>query len=185
MNFGVLLKLCLDFIKVGAFSFGGGYACLAFIQRELVGADKWLSKEEFVNMVAIAQMTPGSTAINASTCVGFDLFGVLGGLMCAISVMLVPFILVLLVAIFYSKVRNSPLVRKAFSGIRPAAVGIVLSACVTVAESSIIGISSLIFVGLGLLLVGKLKVTPILTLIICGALGGVFYSILGVAGIAI
>lgn len=173
-----LTELCLAFLRVGAFSFGGGYAALAFIERELVGADKWLTLEDYVNTVAIAQITPGSTAINASACVGFNLFGALGALLCAISVMAIPFVLVLVVSAFYAKVSNNIYVKKAFAGIRPAVVGIVAAACFSVAKGSITSLYSFLFLGLGILLAGKFKLPPILTLIICGASGIVFYSFL-------
>ena len=174
----MLLELCLSFLQIGAFSFGGGYAVLAFIQREIITNQGWISPDDFVNMVAIAQMTPGSMAVNASATVGYNLEGILGGVLCALCTMAIPFVLTLVVAITYKKLKNNATVRNAFAGIRPLAVGIVGAACLSVAKVSIVGVSSLLFVGIGLLLVGKFKVTPIFTLIICGALGAGFYSYL-------
>lgn len=70
----LLLKVCFSFLKIGAFSFGGGYAVLAFIQREVVDGHGWIKPDDFVNIVAIAEMTPGPIAVNSSTFVGYNLF---------------------------------------------------------------------------------------------------------------
>ena len=79
-----LIQACISFLKIGAFSFGGGYAVVAFIQREIIENHGWISGEDFVNIVAIAEMTPGPIAVNSSTFVGYTLAGILGGI-CAVG----------------------------------------------------------------------------------------------------
>ena len=99
----LLLKVCFSFLKIGAFSFGGGYAVLAFIQREVVDGHGWIKPDDFVNIVAIAEMTPGPIAVNSSTFVGYNLFGIPGGIICSICTLLVPFILALIVSVYFTK----------------------------------------------------------------------------------
>jgi len=172
----LLLQVCFSFLKVGAFAFGGGYAVLAFLQREVVEANGWIAPEAFVDIIAIAEMTPGPIAVNASTFVGYNLFGVGGGILCSLCTIAVPFVLALIVAIFFSKFKNSPKLKNALSGIRPTVIGLIAAACVSVGKAAFTDVTGLLFFGVALLLVWKGKVNPILTLLICGALGGVCYG---------
>lgn len=173
----MLLSLILSFLQIGAFAFGGGYAVLAFIQKEIIVAQQLITPEVFVNLVAIAQMTPGSMAVNASAAIGYTLCGISGGILCPIATMAIPFVLALAISVFYDKLKDNVTVRKAFAGIRPLAIGIVAAACLSVAQTALTSLSSILFVAVGLFLVAKLKTTPILTVVICGALGGVVYTV--------
>ena len=171
------LKLAFAFLKIGAFSFGGGYAVLSFIQREIVEANGWISPEQFVDIVAIAEMTPGPIAVNSATFVGYNMFGVWGGIMCTLCTIAIPVTLSLIVSFYFSKFKGNKYLQNALAGIRPAVIGLIAASCLSVAEISITSLYSLLFFGIALLLVWKFKVNPIVTLIICGALGGVFYGI--------
>ena len=91
--------------------------------------------------------------------------------------MAIPFVLALIISVFYDKLKDNKTVRKAFAGIRPLAIGIVAAACLSVAETALTSLSSILFVGVGLLLVTKAKATPIVTVVICGVLGGVVYTL--------
>ena len=170
------LKVALSFLKIGAFSFGGGYAVLSFIQREVVEANGWITPEQFVDIVAIAEMTPGPIAVNSATCVGYNMFGVWGGIMCTLCTIAFPVILSLIVSFYFSKFKGNRQLQNALKGIRPAVIGLIAASCLSIAEISITSVYSLLFFGIALLLVWKFKVNPIITLIICGALGGVFYG---------
>lgn len=172
----LLIALCLSFLKIGAFSFGGGYAVLAFMQKEIIELHQWLAPETFVDIVAIAEMTPGPIAVNASTFVGYNLFGVSGALICSACVLAVPFTLSLIVSFYFNKFSDNPYLKKALSGIRPAVVGIIAAACISVAKISILSLPDLLFFGLALLMVWKFKANPIVTLLVCGALGAVVYG---------
>lgn len=171
------LKVALSFLKIGAFSFGGGYAVLSFIQREVVEANGWITPEQFVDIVAIAEMTPGPIAVNSATFVGYNMFGVWGGIMCTLCTIAIPVILSLIVSFYFSKFKGNRQLQNALKGIRPAVIGLIAASCLSIAEISITSVYSLLFFGIALLLVWKLKVNPIITLIICGALGGVFYGV--------
>lgn len=170
------LKVALSFLKIGAFSFGGGYAVLSFIQREVVEANGWITPEQFVDIVAIAEMTPGPIAVNSATFVGYNMFGVWGGIMCTLCTIAIPVILSLIVSFYFSKFKGNRQLQNALKGIRPAVIGLIAASCLSIAEISITSVYSLLFFGIALLLVWKFKVNPIITLIICGALGGVFYG---------
>ena len=172
------LKLAFAFLKIGAFSFGGGYAVLSFIQREIVEANGWITPEQFVDIVAIAEITPGTIAVNSATFVGYNMFGIWGGIMCTLCTIAVPVVLSLIVSFYFSRFKENRYLQNALAGIRPAVIGLISASCISVAEISITSLYSLIFFGIALLLVWKFKVNPIITLIICGALGGVFYGVL-------
>lgn len=174
----LLLKACVSFLKIGAFSFGGGYAVLAFIQEEVVELHQWISPTEFVDIVAIAEMTPGPIAVNSSTFVGYKLFGVLGGVLLSFCTLLVPFLLSLTVAVYSTKFKDNKNLKKALEGIRPAVIGIIAAACISIGKVSIENIHSLVFFAIGLILVWKVKLNPIIALGICGILGIGYYGYL-------
>ena len=171
------LKVAFAFLKIGAFSFGGGYAVLSFIQREVVEANGWITPEQFVDIVAIAEMTPGPIAVNSATFVGYSMFGVWGGIMCTLCTIAIPVSLSLIVSFYFSKSKGNRHLQNALAGIRPAVIGLIAASCLSIARISITSLYSLLFFGIALLLVWKFKVNPIITLIICGALGGVFYGV--------
>lgn len=174
-----IIQLILTFIKIGAFSFGGGYAVLALIQKEVVDLHQWIPPEEFVNIVAIAEMTPGPIAVNSSTYVGYKLYGGLMGIILTLSVILIPFLLALLVSIYFQKFKDSQNLNLALAGIRPAVVGIIGAACFTVGKISIQTIPHLVFFLLAFLGVAKFKLNPILVLLLSGLGGVVYYGYLG------
>ena len=122
----LLLELFYTFFKIGLFTFGGGYAMLPLIQEEVI-AHGWLSMEELVDFVAISESTPGPFAINISTYVGAETAGVLGSLAATMGVVLPSFIVILIVAKFYVKFKNSRAVSGVMYGLRSAVVG--LMAC--------------------------------------------------------
>ena len=96
------LELILVFLKISIFSFGGGYVMIGYMQNEMVSRG-WIEAQDFVNIVSISQMTPGPIGINAATFVGFTTKGYLGAIVASISVVLIPFILVIIISVFYDK----------------------------------------------------------------------------------
>ncbi|NCB63772.1 MAG: chromate transporter [Clostridia bacterium] len=174
----LLLQACISFLKIGAFSFGGGYAVLAFIQREVVEGHGWIAPDNFVNIVAIAEMTPGPIAVNSSTFVGYHLGGIPGGIVCSISTLLIPFLLALIASIFFTKFKDSKSLQSALAGIRPAVIGLIAASCLSIGKISFSGFESVIFFGIALLMVWKFKVNPILALVSCGVLGAGYYGLI-------
>lgn len=123
----IALELFYTFFKIGLFTFGGGYAMLPLIQDEAI-KHGWLSMEELVDFVAVSESTPGPFAINIATYVGAETAGVLGSLCATFGVVLPSFIVILIVARFYLRFRNSRTVSSVMYGLRPAVVGLLASA---------------------------------------------------------
>ena len=125
----IYLQLFYTFFKIGLFGFGGGYAMLSMIQGEVVTRYDWVSSQEFTDIVAISQMTPGPIGINAATYVGFTSTGsVVGSVIATFAVVLPSFILMLTISKFFLKYQKHPVVESIFSGLRPAVVGLLASA---------------------------------------------------------
>ena len=114
----LLLNLFLTMLKIGLFTFGGGYGMIALLESELVEKKKWIEKDEFVDMIAIAESTPGPIAVNASTYVGYKIAGFMGSLLATIGVCLPSFIIIFLISLFFEKFVALKYVAYAFKGIQ-------------------------------------------------------------------
>ena len=178
----ILLKLFLSFFKIGTFTFGGGYAMIAMIQAEAEHQD-WLTKEELVDFVAMSESTPGPLAVNMATFVGSRTGGVLGGICATLGVVLPSFIIILIVAKCYEKFKSSKTVNGAMSGLKPAVIGMILTAFLSVARTVFFpnglqaavfsSVSFWLFLGifaLSAVLVFK-KVHPIKLILLAAAIG--------------
>ncbi|MHB1394981.1 MAG: chromate transporter [Clostridia bacterium] len=173
-----LLKLFVAFLKIGAFTFGGGYAALSLIQEEVVEASHWISPKEFIDIVAIAEMTPGPIAINASTFVGYKAGALAGSAVATFGVILIPFIITLLVSVYYNKFKHLKQVNWVIRGIRPAVLGLIAAACIKIGKVSIVDLKGVIIALLVFAGVYKLKIHPIIAIFVSGVLGVVFYGII-------
>lgn len=114
----LILNLFLTMLKIGLFTFGGGYGMIALLESELVEKKKWIEKDEFVDMIAIAESTPGPIAVNASTYVGYKIAGFMGSLLATIGVCLPSFIIIFLISLFFEKFVALKYVAYAFKGIQ-------------------------------------------------------------------
>lgn len=123
-----LLALFLTFLKVGAFTFGGGFAMLAILDREVVDKHGFVSHDEFMDLVVIAESTPGPVAINAATYVGYRVGGMLGSILSTLGVVLPSFSIIFLISLFFDTFLSLTLVAAAFRGIRAAVVLLILGA---------------------------------------------------------
>ena len=140
----ILLELFFTFFKIGLFTFGGGYAMIPLIQSEVLGKG-WLAEESLINFIAVAESTPGPFAINIATYVGSEkggellgmgFFGSILGSACAtLGVVLPSFIIILLVAKFYLKFKTNRYIAGAMTGLRPAAIALIMSAVVSMGSS--------------------------------------------------
>lgn len=193
----ILLELFYTFLKVGIFSFGGGYGMLSVIQGEVVTRHAWLTGAEFTDIVAISQMTPGPIGINSATYVGYTAalnatglpaVAVAGSLLASLAVMLPSFVIMLTISRYFMKYSKSTSVESVFRALRPAVVGLIASAALLLMTVENFGSpteSTLQFVVSVLLFVGAFvatkyyRISPIVIVIICGAIGGVFYGIVG------
>ena len=127
-NKKMLWELFSTLFKIGLFTFGGGYAMIAFFESEFVEKKKWLDKEEFLDMVAIAESTPGPIAINSATYVGYKNAGVLGAACATLGVVLPSFIIIYVISLFLDAFLTFELVGYAFKGIQAGVVYLILSA---------------------------------------------------------
>ncbi len=181
----IYLQLFYTFFKIGLFGFGGGYAMLSMIQGEVVTRYNWVSSQEFTDIVAISQMTPGPIGINAATYVGFTSTGsIWGSVIATFAVVLPSFILMLTISKFILKYQKHPAVESVFSGLRPAVVGLLASAALVLMNTENFGsptkdtytfvISVIIFL---VAFIGtiKYKANPILMIIACGIAGLILY----------
>ena len=118
----LILTLFLCFFKMGAFTFGGGYAMLALLENEFVEKKKWLTKDEFLDMLAIAESTPGPIAINSATFIGYKTAGVIGSAAATLGVVLPSFIIIFIISLFLDKFLTFKIVSNAFRGIQACVV---------------------------------------------------------------
>ena len=124
----MLIDLFFTFFKIGAFTFGGGYAMLPIIQREIVENKGLISEEEFMDAIALAQASPGPVAVNTSVYVGYRIMGFKGAVSATLGAVLPSFIIILLIAAYFIKFRDNQIVERVFLGIRPAIVALILAA---------------------------------------------------------
>lgn len=171
------LRLFIAFLKIGAFSFGGGYAMLPLIEEEIVYINNWLTQSEFVDIVAISQMSPGPIAVNAATFVGYKHLGLMGSIIATFGVVCCSFFLVTSLAKVIIKHYQSSIVSGIFSGIRPAVIGLIAAACVSLFRSSIVDLQGLAIGLIVLFMLQRTKLHPIAIIFISGALGIAIYSI--------
>ena len=173
----IYLELLWVYLKIGLFGFGGGYAMLSLIQEEVVHKHHWLTMQEFTDIVAISQMTPGPIGINSATYIGYTVTGsVWGSILATVAVSLPSFVLVLLISLSFAKFRQNKHVDAAFTGIRPAAVGLIAAAALLLINGeNFIDYKSYFLFGVVLLFVLKKWLHPILLIILAGISGLILY----------
>ncbi len=174
MKLGLYWNLFLSFFKIGAFTFGGGWAMIPIIEREVVDRRQWIKREDFVDSLAIAQSLPGILAVNISILVGNRMRGFKGSLIASLGTILPSFLMILTIAIWFSQTYDNPVVERIFKGIRPAVVALIVSPVLSTAKAARINAKTIIIpivVALSIWLGG---VSPI-WFILLGALGGILY----------
>ena len=170
------LTLFWSFLKIGIFGFGGGYAILALIEHEVVDIHGWMTTAEFTDIVAISQATPGPIAINCATYVGYTATdSILGSAIATFAVCLPSLILASLAARFIYKFRDNKYVSAAFNGLRPAVVGLILAAGISLINQDNFTnyISIIIFAVVAL--ATYFKANPIILLVLSGIAGYLLY----------
>jgi chromate transporter len=134
----VMRDLFLTFAKIGAFTFGGGWAMISIMQREIVDRHQWLSKDEFLDSLAVAQSMPGILAVNISVAVGDKIRGTRGSVTAALGTIMPSFLIILAIATFFTPdlIKNNPVINRIFLGIRPAVVALIIAPVITTARSA-------------------------------------------------
>jgi len=166
-----LLQLFVSFLKVGAFAFGGGYAMIPLISEEVVTYRGWLEMEEFIDVIAISQGTPGPIAINSATFVGFKVAGVIGSITATLGVVLPSFVIMMVLGRLFLRYKEVPVVKHMLSGIRPVVVALILAAAFSVLPNSITGIVPAIVAAVVIIAIVVFDVDPILLLVLSGVMG--------------
>lgn len=179
----IYLTLFWTFFKIGLFTFGGGYAMIPLIQSEVL-AHKWMALEDLVNFIAVSESTPGPFAINISTYIGAEMGGFLGSLCATFGVVLPSFVIILIVAKIYDKFRQSKVVSGCMTGLKPAVIGLIGAAVISVGINVFFHdgftldvfktvpfyVSLVLFLGM-LFLIMKKKLHPIVIICISAAVG--------------
>ena len=190
MDIKLYLELLISFIKVGAFSFGGGYAALPLIQDEVVTSHNWLDMSEFTNLITISQMTPGPIAINSATFVGMKIPGIPGAIVATIGCVLPACFIVTTLAWLYIKFRKLDTLQGILTTLRPAVVAMIATAGVSILVSSFWGgedivlsgikISAVVIFVICMVLLMKFKMNPILVMLLAGVMNVVYSVAAGV-----
>lgn len=176
------IKLFLTMFKIGLFTFGGGYAMIALLENEFVEKKKWLTKEDFLNMLAIAESTPGPIAINSATYIGYKTAGVLGSAFATLGVCLPSFIIIYIISLFFDAFLSLTFVKYAFLGIRACVVYLIASAGFKLfkgLKKNFLSITLFIVV-LGVMTafsIFAIDFSTIFYILICGTIGLVTYLI--------
>lgn len=186
----IYLSLFWSFFQIGLFSIGGGYAAMPLIQHQVVELHPWLTMTQFADIITIAEMTPGPIAINSATFVGIQVGGIPGAIVATIGCVLPSCVIVMTLARIYYRYRGLSLMQGVLLGLRPAVVAMIASAGLSIlflaffggrslptGPDGVNGISVFLF-GIGLLLLRRWKLHPILVMAGAGAAGLVLYSLI-------
>lgn len=167
----ILLQLFSAFFTIGLFSFGGGYVIISFLQQE-VERRGWMTAEQFVDFIAIAQSTPGPIAINMATFVGYETGGIAGAVTATVAVTLPGIILMTLLAIFFFQFYQRPNVQAVFHGLRPVVVGLIAAVAWQIGRVSIVSWTAAGIALVSILLIARWKIHPAL-LVLGSAIAGI------------
>ena len=165
------------FFKIGLFTLGGGYAMIPLIEAEVVDKHRWITKQEFVDLIAIAQSCPGVFAINMSIFIGYKLRRLRGAISCSLGTAMPSFLIILAIAMFFHQFQDNPIVASIFRGIRPAVVALIAVPTFNMARSAHLSLANCWIPVGGALLIWLLGVSPIYVILAAG-IGGYVYGTL-------
>jgi chromate transporter len=167
----MLFDLFIAFAKVGAFTLGGGYAMVPVIESEVVEKRGWIGKDEFVDILAVAQSTPGALAINMSTFIGYRKKGVLGAVSATLGCVMPSFVSILVIAAFFTKFMGVEIVERAFMGIRPAVAALIAFSVYKIGKSSKVKKWWYAIAAVSFILVIMINFDPILIIVLSAVCG--------------
>lgn len=170
-------QLICVYLKIGVFGFGGGYAMLSLIQFEIVERYHWLTLQQFTDVVAISQMTPGPIGINSATYIGYTVTGnIWGAVIATVAVCLPSFLMVLFISYFFVKFKNNKYVNAAMSGLLPMSVALIgAAALLLMNKDNFIDYKSILIFVAAFFLTWKYKIHPILMILLAGVMGFILY----------
>ena len=171
-----LIELFLTMLKIGTFTFGGGYSMIAFLESELVEKKKWIERDAFLNMIAIAESTPGPIAINSATYIGYKMSGVIGSIFCTLGVVLPAFIIMFIISLYFDQFLKLKYISYAFKGIQIGVIYLILRAGIKFLKNidkNLFNISIISLVMFFMILFSLLSInfSSIYFILICGFIG--------------
>ena len=169
-----LIEMFVAFFKIGAFTFGGGYAMIPLIEEEVVNNKKWIGKEEFMDILVVSQSLPGALAVNCSMFLGYKIAGILGGCMALLAVILPSFLIILLIAAFFMQFRNNYYVNAAFMGIKAAVPLLVLVGAISLGKGLERNTSTIAIIIIALIALTFFDIHPVIVIIASAIYGAVF-----------
>lgn len=169
-----LIELFISLFKIGAFTFGGGYAMIPLIEEEIVNNNGWLSKEEFVDVLVVAQSLPGALAVNASIFLGYKISGIFGAITALLAVILPSFFIILIIAIFFMQFRDNYYINAGFQGITAAVPMLVLVGAFSLSKGLSKNIRTLLTIIIALIALIFFNIHPVLVLVLAGLYGAIF-----------
>lgn len=167
-------EMFYSFFKIGAFTIGGGYAMIPLIEKEVVDKKQWINREDFLDMLALAQSAPGPIAINTAVFVGYKMAGIPGMIFTVLGSVLPSFLIILIIAAFFTGIKDNPAVERAFKGIRPAVVALIAAPVIRLGKAAKINKKTIVIPIVVTLLVAFLKVTAVYIIIAAAVLGIVY-----------
>lgn len=169
-----LVNLFIIFFRIGAFTFGGGYAMLPALQMELVEKRSWVSDEEILDYYAIGQCTPGIIAINTATFVGYKRKGLIGGIVATLGMVAPSLIIITTIAAFFKHFQDIEVVQRAFGGIRVVVAALIANTVIRMASRSIKDWLGIILFALAFLMVAIFKLSPIVAIVASSIIGIIY-----------
>lgn len=167
----IYLKLFFTFFRIGLFTIGGGYAMIPLIESEVVNKNRWLDKNEFADLLAVAQSVPGVFAVNMAVYIGYKIRRLSGGVVTAVGTILPSFLIILGIAVFFQRFKEVTWVNNVFKGIRPAVVALIAIPVFNLARNARIGWHNCWIPILAALLIWLLGVSPVWVIAIAALLG--------------
>ena len=170
-------QMFITFVRIGAFTIGGGYAMIPLIQREVVQVRKWINPKEFIDMLALAQSAPGVIAINTAIFIGYKIKGIRGSIVTALGCALPSFVIILLIAMVFSNFKDNAIVERIFKGIRPVVVALIAAPLYNMAKSAGVNWKTLFIPVVAALLIWGLNISPV-WVVVAAIAGGIIYGTL-------
>lgn len=169
-----IIEMFIAFFKIGAFTFGGGYAMIPLIEQEVIRNKKWIEKDEFMDVLVVSQSLPGAIAINLSIFLGYKIAGIIGAIIAVLAVILPSFSIILIIAAFFMQFRDNYYINAAFKGINAAVPLLILIGAISLSKGIDKNIRNVLIIIIALVGLEFLNINPIIV-IIASALYGIIF----------
>lgn len=167
-------RLFLTFLKIGLFTFGGGYAMIPLIFKEVIENNQWIEEEEFSNLLALAQSSPGPVSVNSSVFVGYKLKGFLGAVTALLGTVLPSFVIILTLVVFFIQHREAEVIEKALRGMRPAVVALIAVPAYRLGKKLKPGFFTMLYIAVIVAMIAYYRFSPVLFVVLGVAIGTIY-----------